>query len=572
MSKRNKLYSIAFLIISLLALASSLGTAFKTMPLNPDMAEMALIYKGMVHYGWSFPFTWRFTQDNQVLSLLPFAEIYYVFAGVSGSSIIVQGWLIFVINAGLSGLLVKMATHSWRWAVIAWLLALLANPMAVGQPAILAYPVTHNSVWAFGLLGIYWLIKYLTVNQGQAVTTFNWDLALLLACVFIGTVSDPWFDAAFTAPALILAWRSSKWFQADESTRMSLIKGLIITYIAGRATYFCLELIHMVPASNISFASPAAMKQHLLLLVKSMALFLQLYPVPNSILMWGVWIIYAVAIGWVSVLGARTAARMSLSERVLLRLCGLSIAVISIAFVVTGFAQGIFSARFLINSFYLYIVMFAVLSTSLWKSGIRWARQSLILVMAGYTILGLGAINQTGWRYNPELGDIPALAHWLQLHNLRYGFGQYFGANAPLLPIVSDSEVIARPLSCNMGYLIPRLSSGDDQFWFGTQIPSNHGSQFVLFESDNSSWPTCATKDFGAPNKKYRFNSWSILVYNHNLMPQVLQSYKAFGNAWEKMNISRNRKGIEKVSQALGINPAGLQNAYTWLLVHHLAR
>ena len=140
-----------FAVLSVAALISSLGTAFQTLPLNPDMVEMAQIYKGITHYGLLFPFTWGYTQDNQVLSLLPFAEIYYAIAGVSGATIIIQGWLIFVVNAALTGLLVRTATHSWRWAALAWLLALMASPIAVGQPAILAYPVTHNSVWAFGL-------------------------------------------------------------------------------------------------------------------------------------------------------------------------------------------------------------------------------------------------------------------------------------------------------------------------------------------------------------------------------------------------------------------------------------
>lgn len=137
---------ILLAILSVAALISSLGTAFQTLPLNPDMAEMALIYQGVIHHGWQFPFTWRFTQDNQILSLLPFTLIYYALTGVSGASIIIQGWLIFVVNALLATLIVKTVTHSWRWAALAWLLSLLASPMAIGQPGILAYPVTHNSV------------------------------------------------------------------------------------------------------------------------------------------------------------------------------------------------------------------------------------------------------------------------------------------------------------------------------------------------------------------------------------------------------------------------------------------
>ncbi|MHB1737798.1 MAG: hypothetical protein ACYCQM_14755 [Acidithiobacillus sp.] len=258
MAKRWALWGL-FAVLSVAALISSLGTAFQTLPLNPDMAEMALIYQGTIHHGWRFPFTWRFTQDNQTLSLLPFALIFYALAGVSGASIIIQGWLIFVVNAVLTGVLVKVATKSWRWAGLAWLLTLLASPMAIGQPAILAYPVTHNSVWAFGLLGAIGLIRYFTDRPG-------WALPLLLVCVGVGTISDPWFDAAFTAPVLLLAWKSPKWFQTDKATRRALIKAVIITYIAGRIAYFGLELLHMVPGRGIGFASLSAMLHHLVLL------------------------------------------------------------------------------------------------------------------------------------------------------------------------------------------------------------------------------------------------------------------------------------------------------------------
>ena len=46
-----------FAVLSVAALIRSLGTTFQTLPLNPDMAEMALIYQGIVHHGWRFPLT-----------------------------------------------------------------------------------------------------------------------------------------------------------------------------------------------------------------------------------------------------------------------------------------------------------------------------------------------------------------------------------------------------------------------------------------------------------------------------------------------------------------------------------
>ena len=87
MTKRWALWGL-FVVLSVAALISSLGTAFQTLPLNPDMAEMAQIYNGITQYGLRFPLTWGYTQDNQVLSLLPFALMFYALAGVS--SIIIQ--------------------------------------------------------------------------------------------------------------------------------------------------------------------------------------------------------------------------------------------------------------------------------------------------------------------------------------------------------------------------------------------------------------------------------------------------------------------------------------------------
>ena len=51
MAKRWPLWGL-FAVLSVAALISSFGTAFQMLPLNPDMAEMALIYQGIVHRGW----------------------------------------------------------------------------------------------------------------------------------------------------------------------------------------------------------------------------------------------------------------------------------------------------------------------------------------------------------------------------------------------------------------------------------------------------------------------------------------------------------------------------------------
>ena len=564
MAKRWTLWGL-FAVLSVAALISSLGTAFQTLPLNPDMAEMAMIYNGTVHHGWMFPFTWRFTQDNQVLSLLPFAEIYYALAGVSGSTIIIQGWLIFVVNAALTGMLVKVATKSWRWAWLAWLLALLASPMAVGQPAILAYPVTHNSVWAFGSLGAIGLIRYFTDRP-------KWALPLVLACVFVGTVSDPWFDAAFTAPVLLLAWKSPKWFQADKTMRHPLTKSVIIIYIMGRITYFGLELLHMAPGRGIGFASPSAMIHHLLLLAKSTGILLQFYPFPSNLLGWVLWSTYIIGLCGVVTLSFQARRENSPAVRILLVFSRLSIGIIAAAYVLTNFAHSLWAARFLVNVFYLAIAALVTFGAVHWFTSSTLTKLLLGVTLIGYVMLGLTTIDRADWRYTPNWAGTHKLSKWLIAHNYKNGYGQYFEANTPLLGVASNEKIIARPLSCNMGYLIPRLASGDDQFWFATApLPSHRGSQFVAFDENDAKWQNCAIRDFGKPDQKFRHGALNIWVYRHDLSQQLILEQSAFRHKWTLMNIARNRQAIANIGKTLDISSAWAQSAYTWLLKKGIA-
>lgn len=89
---------VVFIALSAVLLVCSLGIAFQTLPLDSeDLTEMATVHQGTLSHGLTFPFTWRFNQDNQFFSLMPCALIYYAIAGLPNASIIIQDWLIFVI-------------------------------------------------------------------------------------------------------------------------------------------------------------------------------------------------------------------------------------------------------------------------------------------------------------------------------------------------------------------------------------------------------------------------------------------------------------------------------------------
>lgn len=558
---KNFFISIAFSLLSIAALTISLGTAFKALPINPDMVAMALIYHGINQYGWNFLFTWRFTQDNQILSLFPFSTIFYAIAGVSGNSVIIQGWLIFVINGALSGILVKIITRSWKWGGLTWLLSLMASPSVIGWPAIMAYPVSHNSVWAFGLLGTIAIVKYF---KDQSI----WSLPVILFCVFVGTVSDPWFGAAFSVPLLILFWKSPKWIGIAKQERRYLIKYLIITYISARIVYFILEIFKIVPGHSLGFASPSLYLYHLELLLKSLGIFFFLYPFHASFIL----ILYLssifVTIGLILTTKTRTTNYLKASNIFI----ALSAGIIIAAFILTSFADGIISARFLINIFYFFIVIFVVNIAIKWSHFKKVFRIFPVIVFACYFFIALTTTYHNKVLYSANWNGTKSLVEWLYKNNLKNGFGEYFRTNSPSFEIASHGKVKARPLSCNMGYLIPRLSSGDDQYWFGeNSLHSREKANFLIFENPGVKWKNCAESTFGKPHTKLQHGNFNIWIYHDDLAKKLYISYGKFKYHWALKNIENNRKSINKVGKNLGIHSAWAQNAYTWLLQNGLA-
>ncbi|MHB1494142.1 MAG: hypothetical protein ACYCUY_01655 [Acidithiobacillus sp.] len=300
---------------------------------------------------------------------------------------------------------------------------------------------------------------------------------------------------------------------------------------------------------------------------------MQLYPFPSGGLTWMLWGVYLVGLCGAVILSFQARQQISPAVKVLLAFSGLSIGIIATAFVLTNFAHGIWASRFLVNVFYLAIVALVTFGAVRWFAGSNLTKLLLLITLIGYVMFGFAAIDHANWRYTSNWAGTHSLAKWFVTHNLYHGYGQYFEAGAPLLDIASNERITARPLSCNTGYLIPRLSSGDDQFWFGAAaLPSSQTPQFVVFAQADPKWARCTIKSFGNPAMKLKHGALDIWVYRHDLSQPLIMAHDDFKHKWMLMNIANNRKAITKVGTTLGISSGWAQNAYTWLLKKGIAQ
>jgi hypothetical protein len=145
------------------------------------------------------------------------------------------------------------------------------------------------------------------------------------------------------------------------------------------------------------------------------------------------------------------------------------------------------------------------------------ARRALVaaglLVLATYTA-GLG------WELAQPAQPMAntALASWLEEHHLTYGLSGYWTSSS--VTVDSDGAVDVRAL---MQYTIRRDLWMTDEQWYN---PALHYANFIVLDGQPgyfSHWePTALIKKyFGTPDRVYHDGQYTILVWNHNLLPEI---------------------------------------------------
>ena len=216
------------LLLAVTGAALALNASFHLFSISSDEVMLAALTKGVADHGLGFLSSWSFTSDNYTLDAWPLlAPIYMVF-GTGPIAVVVSGWVIYVLTAFVLGI-IMIQMVGWRWAMIATAIALSFGGPAVTYASFLTYTVSHNSTWLLALSG--WALLLWRRPHGM------WRYGLA-AIVFCGTVSDPWFDAAFTLPVVITLLLASAWGDSDRPSNRQAVKLIIYTYISARLFYW----------------------------------------------------------------------------------------------------------------------------------------------------------------------------------------------------------------------------------------------------------------------------------------------------------------------------------------------
>lgn len=111
------------------------------------------------------------------------------------------------------------------------------------------------------------------------------------------------------------------------------------------------------------------------------------------------------------------------------------------------------------------------------------------------------------------------LAGYLRTQHLSYGLGEYGLANATTLAAANSPAI--RPVVVVSG----RLAPGPHEYDLDWYDPAKHYANFVVLLTEPAQLDpmtrTEAQADFGPPARILHYNSFEILVWNKNLLPQL---------------------------------------------------
>lgn len=421
----------------------SFRRTFAQWGVDSDTADMVMLWEGWLQFGWSFLRSWYYTQDNWLLSLMPFSFAAFSVLGTRPFLVVVMGWLIFVGCVGLTTLL------AWRTAGRAaalWLapLLMLSGQPVLGKVGFFTYPVTHNISLLWGLLAFYAALRWLS---GKAAA---W-LAVVAVALLVNAASDPWSTAAFLLPTLVA---SSLIFllPRDHGERTAAAALAVVVLVVGLLLETRLfGLLRFVAETEFATNDWAGLNGNLATLGQVLPLMFSTYPGLTT--PWALTTLTSYVLLSALLIGALPSAmgsyqQMGIEGRFLLLASVLSCGGVISAFLIGRFPPGLYAERLIIN---VYVLLSLLLISGLVRAPVsHWARR--VGAAAALTMMFTGAVTESrAWRQPVRINTFGALelARFLEQNGLRYGYGAYWGTQSNAVTWLRSCHKIIASLSNN---------------------------------------------------------------------------------------------------------------------------
>lgn len=526
--RRERAFAIAGLLAFGLGAYVSLQYSRGLWHPDPDIAIPYVVWQGVRRHGLAFVTRWAYTPDNWLLSLFPLDVLLATLAPGHPGVIVLSGWLVFLLDCALAGVLLAAAGGGRRAAV--WLAAALAfaNVQALGAAGFLSYPVTHNISVAWGL-GAIWLSA--RALKASGVWRVGGWLAAAGAALVVDGLSDPWSLAAFTLP-LVLAGAVlavQRWGKPDGRAGLALALAGLAAFVVSRTRAF--GLVGFLPPSPLALATPEGVAQNAGWMFRALAAMGNLAPGTGEtftpgLVVSGVMVIAGLAAA--AALALRLSRRAPGAERLVLLTAAASLGLVAGAFLAGQWPQGLFDGRYFGNAYFLGGVLAAWTLRRLWPDAGGLLRAGLAGLAVLFVAAGLASAPGRWLGRTPPRGEaeVRNLAGFLQAQGLHYGYGPYWGSYALSMEWITRGDVVVRPVTFAAGR-VARRGTETSPFWYDGSDEPAAPERFLVVANDGEECPDpdrCvaeAVAQFGPPARTLAYGPLRVLVWRGPLFGRL---------------------------------------------------
>lgn len=527
-AKHLSLFYGLLLCLAIVGGGLSLKVTFMRMH-DPDMMHSVLIWQGVQEYGLKWLKEWRFTQDNWIFSLVPFQGLMVQTTGNVLSTIVLSGWLIFVTAAVFSALIAKeLAGYLAAMIVLAFLLYVNAYGHIEGFAS---YPVSHNITNLFGLISLWFLLRWLK-NP-----TWFYGVTICFLGLIAG-LSDPWLLPTFMLPMVLSLGIAGLLFKNEQTVKIQawlpLSLMLLMVFLAVKTGLF--GILEFMPPMHFSLGSLSTQLNNLSTLIGNLGgLFALLPSLTTGETLWpetqmpyaGISAFTVLLISSYSIF--QLASERSMKEQRFFAFFAMfSVLGICAAYVISSVEASVTSSRFVINVLYIATISIVVLITQRWSLMPMAMRSVVCLVAVLYLIasaLGLYSFSDRK-RYAQFDLTLPELIATLDEHGLTYGYGPYHGSKSNVVTVMTNGRITLRPVTFDqntgqIGFNHPQTSVR----WFALEdVPKDQKKFFVYLTRATTEcfdFEQCRQSlfhDFGTPSVAITLENGVIYVWNHPLI------------------------------------------------------
>ncbi len=521
---------IYLLFVSLLLIGAynALLLTVHFVSVDADSTDTAMLWYGFHDHGWNFIKTWRYTQDNWLLSLFSWHSLLFYFFPFSPKLIILSGWGIFLADVFLCSY-IAYQLGSRVACLLAPILWLFAGSFLYINGS-LTYPITHNITFFFGLLAVLFTILWLQKKNKLA-------LYGVFLTIVIGGLSDPWFLPCFSAPFITATFwfMRKKTLPKNESSDWIPLFIVIVIAILLNFTKI-LGLFLFLSSVAYKVAKGHEILKHIYILIKNAGWYFQVFPGHSS---WTALASLLIFFGLISlsILKIRQHGCTTREQLFFFIFAGASLVLLTISFLLSSGLDHDGSLdyfRYFLNFFFWSILGFSLIIEFNWFYLSKISKMSVISVAILYVITGLST-SAPLWKKPINFVSNDQLWHQnfintMIAHGWSYGYADYINAN--VFTALSNNRIRVRPVFFENGKMFWVNRKQLSPLWYTSEdIPKDQKTFFIFFHpsvlnkgiQDLNIVGKNLIEQYGPPSQTLPYDDGMIMVWNHPLELKLWQ-------------------------------------------------